>query len=153
MKKWSILRELVAVLKIPYNTTIDFQSKNLTLSDVYGKWLGMQIHLGKCTKNKSYKTGFAQDMLNCMQQRNEKIFSNPLMSSALYLDPRFNCQIIKFADKTAQAKQTLLNIWNRQQLNRQDDPIQNNTSTISTESLSFEFDMDAELTGIIIIIF
>ncbi|XP_031621984.1 uncharacterized protein LOC116340010 [Contarinia nasturtii] len=147
LQKWSILKELVIVLQIPYDVTIAFQNKRLTLSDVYGKWLAMQLHLEACNKKKSFKTDLAKHLLNAAKIRNEKIFSNPLMDSALYLDPRFQCEVTKCAEKTAKAKETLLNIWNRHQLLREDVSIHNETSVASAESLIFDFDVDEAITS------
>lgn len=53
--KWMSLKEIVYVLRILYETTIAFQSKKLTLSDVYGHWITTQLHLKQCISKKSYK--------------------------------------------------------------------------------------------------
>lgn len=150
LKKWSLLKELYLVLQIPYNVTILFQSKKLTLSDVYSKWLGMQLHLEACAQKKSYKTGLAQLLFTAFDSRKEKIFSNPLMACALYLHPRYQCEIRKSPEKLDQAKQNLLQIWRRLYVLREninEAPQDENTSRVSEDSLSFEWDEDAAVMG------
>lgn len=71
-KKWKLLKELVHILKIPYDVTIASQSKKLTLSDVYGRWLGMQLHFQACIDKKFFKSGLeAAKTRSFMQQKLE----------------------------------------------------------------------------------
>lgn len=84
LHKWKALKELVVLLKIPFDATIEFQSQNLTLSDVYGEWIGMQLHLKMCTTKSHFKSGFAKHMLDSLINRNQNIFNNPFMACALY---------------------------------------------------------------------
>lgn len=111
--KWAILREIAYLLRIPYNATIALQKKSLTLSDVYGIWLKMTLHLTACMKKENYQTDLASHLLNAVTERKEEIFNNPMMTSALFLDPRFRNQIVHDENKMQQAKTTLLNIWRR----------------------------------------
>lgn len=55
--KWFHLKEIVYVLRILYGTTVAFQNRKLTLSDVYGLWTTAQLYLKECSRKKSYKTG------------------------------------------------------------------------------------------------
>lgn len=111
--KWAILREIAYLLSIPYNATIALQKKSLTLSDVFGIWLKMTLHLTACMKKENYQTDLASHLLNAVTERKEEIFNNPMMTSALFLDPRFRNQIVHDENKMQQAKTTLLNIWRR----------------------------------------
>lgn len=138
LKKWRTLKELIYVLRIPFNATIEFQSQRLNLSDVYHRWTVMQLHLKKCTSNKKYETQLAHHMLEALIKRSENIFKNPLMASALYLDPRFHKIIARNQDKVEEAKQNILKIG-RRMLYLRSKPI-NNDSKTSNDSLSFEFD-------------
>lgn len=148
LKKWAVLKELVVLLRSPYNATIAFQNQRLTLSDTYGKWLGMQLFLEVCTSKASFKTGLAKHLLTALKNRNEKIFNNPLMSCALYLDPRFHFQFIKCTEKTEQAKENLLKIWRRLNILRGDAVIEEGESSIkSNDSLNFDFDEGAALAA------
>lgn len=54
LKKWPVLAEFVYILGIPYRATIALQSRELTLSDVFGIWLKMELHLKNCNRNPSY---------------------------------------------------------------------------------------------------
>lgn len=99
LHKWRALKELVVLLKIPYDATIEFQSHKLTLSDVYGKWIGMQLHLKACVTKKQFKLGLAKHLLDSLENRNENIFKNPLMLCALYLDPRYHHTIASNDEK------------------------------------------------------
>lgn len=141
IKKWITLKELVYILQIPYNTTVAFQKQKLTLSDVYGRWISMQLHLQHCKSRSSYKTGLADYLFEAMSIRSEKIFNNPLMSCALYLDPRFRSIVTQNSEKNERAKHDLMQIWRRllelRGYNLTNEAVNNNTSN---DNLSFEFD-------------
>lgn len=143
LKNWQILKEVVYLLKIPFNVTIEFQNKRLTLSDVYHRWTLMQLNLKECLTKKAYKTGLAEHLLNALIKRNECFFSIPLMCSALYLDPRFHMVITRDDEKTEIAKQNIITIGRRLENLRNKSAAQNQNADAgnnSTESLSFEFD-------------
>lgn len=150
LKKWNVLREIIYLLQIPFNATIAFQNQKLTLSDVYGRWLGMQLHLEACSKKSSFKTGFAIHLLNALKNRNTAIFSNPLMSCALFLDPRFQRKLHDYPEKIEQAKNNMIKIWRRLIVLQNDDShpqIQSdNTPNVSSDSLSFEFNEEDAVT-------
>lgn len=147
-QKWAVLKEIAYVLSIPYNATISLQKKSLTLSDVFGIGLKMTLHLNACVKKPNYQTNLASHLLNAITERKEEIFNNPMMTCALFLDPRFRNQIVRDEYKMQEAKTALLNIWRRlitldasQSVEEKDDGI--NTSTKS--DVSFEYDEQAEL--------
>lgn len=145
INKWSHLKEIVYVLRILYETTIAFQKQKLTLSDVYGRWITTQLHLKKCSERKSYKTGFAQCLYDALERRKETIFDNPLMYAAIFLDPRFNTEIIKHELKFERSKATLMKIWRRiNVLSVAIEPVQSVTEK-SMNSLSFDFNPDTAL--------
>lgn len=140
LEKWSVIREIVMLLQIPYNETIAFQNKKLTLSDVFGRWLGMELHLEACTK-KRLRTNLAKYLYEATKNRKQKIFNNPLMSCALFMDPRFHIEILKYPEKVEQAKQNMLTIWRRLHiLNSNDTSAQMETTNISSDNSSFGFD-------------
>lgn len=147
-QKWDVLKELAYILSISYNATISLQKKSLTLSDVFGIWTKMTLHISACLNKVNYVTNFAKHLLEAMNERKHEIFNNPMMNCALFLDPRFRRQIVQDEVKMHEAKQTLLNIWRRLiTLNtsmpmQTDDSIQANTSAKSEAS---EFDENAEL--------
>lgn len=136
-------------MSIPYKATVDLQKKELTLSDVYGIWLKSQLHLDACIKlKKNYKTDLAKHLLNAINERKETVFKNPLMTAALFLDPRFRRQVLRDVNKTEEAMQTLKNIWRRLiALNDAPNvPVAMNISDKSVDSnVSLDFDAQAEL--------
>lgn len=139
-KKWAVLKEIVFVLAIPYRATIAMQSKDLTLSDLFGVWLKMELSLRHYSNKTSLQTNLSKRLLDAMCSRKENIFSNPFMASAIYLDPRFRSQIIFNEEKVNEAKNTLINLWRRMHVIGSKS---NNTSNVSAESL--EFDEQIEL--------
>lgn len=139
LRKWKALKELVVLLKIPYNATIDFQYQKLTLSDVYSKWVGMQLHLEKCTTKPQFKSGLAKHLFDDLKGRNEIIFKNPFMVCALYLDPRYRNAIISKHEKINQAQTTLKKIWHRiSAING----TPNNDSTVAEVNVSSDLSTD-----------
>lgn len=142
LRKWAVVKELVSVLQIMHNVTIFFQRQKLTLSDVFGRWLGMQLHLEAYSKRSTKKTVLANHLLEQTKKRKDKIFNNPLMACALYLDPRFQSEILKSPVKVNEAKATMLKIWRRLIALRASDTnqlVQAEEINSSNES-NFEFD-------------
>lgn len=147
-RKWDILREIAYVLS---NAMIELQKKSLTLSDVYGIWLKMTLHLNACVQKENYQTGLAQHLLDAITERKEEIFSNPMMTSALFLDPRFRNQIVRDETKLEQAKANLLNLWRRlisldgNKSTKEEKEEEGATNTSKKSDISFEYDQQAEL--------
>lgn len=113
LQKWPILKELIIILQIPYKATIALQNHRLTLSDAFGIWLKLKLHLQAFCLKKSFKTNIAKYMLDNYNDRKSVIFDNPAMVCALYLDPRFRCEIMHNEEVILQAKASLLNLWRR----------------------------------------
>lgn len=147
LKKFKILKELVYVLDIPYRATLEFQNQKLTLSDVYGRWISMQLHLNAYISKSSYKTGLAECLYNALQKRKEVIFTNPLMSCALFLDPRFHIVVARDQNKMHEARENLLKIWRRMHVLHASARNSNNLeeSGQSSNIDSFEFDEAAAM--------
>lgn len=83
--KWIILEELILVLEKPYDATISLQNQRLTLSDVYGIWSIMTIHLKACAANRAYKTQLAQKLLRALETKKHMIFENPEMNCCIFV--------------------------------------------------------------------
>lgn len=113
LKKWNILREIIVVLQVPYKATIGLQSHRITLSDAYGIWLKIDIHLSMLCNKKSYKTNLAKNILDNYRVRKNIIFNNPAMVCALYMDPRFRGEITHNHEKNEEAIRLLSNLWRR----------------------------------------
>lgn len=147
-RKWSVLKETTHILSIPYNATISLQKQSLTLSDVFGIWLQMELHMKACETHKKYRTKLAKLLLTTFNERKETVFGNALMTSAIFLDPRFRSQIVHDENKMSLAKETLKNIWRR--LNTTENDVSVEVSDVSggsnaSSNVSFEFDEATEL--------
>lgn len=113
LRKWKILKELHTALKVPYNATISLQKRDLTLSDTYGIWLKMTLHLEALKTRKSFETDLPKRLLSELEKvkRVDAIFKNPFMCCSLFLDPRFHSEITKDNEKTYQIKSSISFIY------------------------------------------
>lgn len=139
--KWRDLKEIVAILQIPYKATIALQKPDLTLSDTFGIWLKMKIHLKSPIMQRLFKSNFATCVIDALNSRQQIIFNNSAMLGAIYLDPRW--EILHDSDLVEKATQMLTNLWHR--LNNFRPEIANrSTINVSTESpgcnISIEFE-------------
>lgn len=119
LKKWHILKEMERVLHAPYLTTLILQKNEFSLSDFFGCLQIITMRLNKLIADpgKQY-TQLAENLLHTLSQRKAKLIDNPLMICALYLDPRYKCEVEKDENKVMVAKLTLENIWERVKLAR-----------------------------------
>lgn len=104
-EEWSEVEEIVKVLKWPYILTEQLQAEQLTLSDVYGHWITMEIKLQK--ENHS----LTRLLLKHLRPRREKVLDHQAMNAAVYLDPRFN-RLLDL-EKRNEAVYFLQNFWIR----------------------------------------
>lgn len=58
-------------------------------------WMSMKITLQEFIAKKSYITQLDRKLLDALNNRNDATFKNPLMSAALFLDPRFRSEITR----------------------------------------------------------
>lgn len=151
LQKWHILKEFIIILQVPYKATIALQSHRLSLSDAYGIWLKLKIHLQTFCLKKSFKTNLAKFMFDKYNERKKAIFNNPAMVCALYLDPRFRCEIMHNEQMKEQAKQSLLNVWRRINYIRHNESqaefrsAGNDTAIQSTNNCSGSSDLDMNI--------
>lgn len=145
LAKWIVLRELIYVLHIPYRATIALQNQQLTLSDTFGVWLKMKLHLKACVSKTSFKTNLAKYLLGKIEERNDTIFANPAMLAAIFLDPRFRNEIIHDEQKVIQAKSILLKVWRRLNISTETSFECSATDKDISSSISFEFDEQTAL--------
>lgn len=145
--KWKTLKELILVLEIPYNATIALQNSRITLSDVFGIWTKMKLHIQACAAKESYKTKLSQNFVESLNARHAAIFNYPEMECCLFLDPRFRNVIVRDRGAVERVKENLIRLWNH--LNSLIAP--NSTSHASNESsdLHVSFDEQAELNKLL----
>lgn len=142
-QKWKPLQELVLVLEIAYNATIALQSPCITLSDVFGIWTKMRIHLEACAAKNSFKTMLSQNLIESLQARYHTVFDNPQMKCSLLLDPRFRNVILKDRESFDLAKSTLVNLYHR--LNGLHEPSPIIQTANASSDLHLSFDEQSEL--------
>lgn len=149
--KWNILKEFHQVLNIPYIGTIKLQKIDLTLSDVFGVWLEMQLLIERLLKKKM-TTNLAILLKNSIQNRKKLVFDNSAMICAVYLDPRFRAEITQHQSLANEndAKTNLLNLWNRLKLNQHSNTINDKSETENVSSSSIlnssdSFDLTREM--------
>lgn len=149
--KWHVLKEIVYVLQIPLRATISLQQQDLTLSDVYGIWMKMRIHLQACSEKMIFKTGLTQQLLNSLNNKKKYVFNNQFMSSALFLDPRYRQFIMDDTVLVGEAKQTLFRLWQRINVNdnHATESTTQNVNNQANDDFDFQFDEQAELNKLI----
>lgn len=113
LEKWRELKDLVNVLRIPYEATVKMQRKDLTLSDTYAIWLEIRLRLNKIVNNRLSPTLLANALLKQFNKRYETIYKNSAMKAAIYLDPRYRMGIIQNRDDVRKAKEFILEMHRR----------------------------------------
>lgn len=93
LAKWSILQEMVAILKIPYESTVKLQTADYTMSDFYGNWNVMKVRLSKLQKKSSDTTQLAANLVQTLEKRRAQLLDNTVMMATTFLDPRFKTDI------------------------------------------------------------
>lgn len=84
---WNDIPAIVEVLKL-FSKKMDYmQKENITMSDMYGVWLELEIRLKKM-KNCSFATVILDKLVQRRTQMN--IVENDVMLSAIFLDLRFH---------------------------------------------------------------
>lgn len=135
LEKWTELKELVTVLRIPYEATVKLQRKDLTLSDTYGAWLEIRLRLNKITNQGT--TAIAQALLEKFNGRFNVIYNNPAMKAAIFLDPRFRLSITRNEQYMAEAKEFILEMSRRLNYLKN---MQCTTESVTNENASDSFD-------------
>lgn len=108
--EWEILQKIADVLKTAFDTTKFLQRNNITLSDVYGEWIMLQHAVTKKISLEASTHGidlakYLKDSLVFYQGR---LFANPMMVAAIFLDPRFKGTMKLSAKSLAISKLTKL---------------------------------------------
>lgn len=108
---WADIDTLLAALKPIKILTKQVQSVQMTLSDFYGYYVKCRLSLSKMTTNE-----FAQLLSNAMNVR-QNLFSNNVLLTAVYLDPRYQVLLTKDDKKKAQKHLLFLH----KKINKSDD--------------------------------
>lgn len=109
--KWDVIKEILEILDVPYEATLAVQKASFALSDFYGCWLKIQIKLKKLCSRTDSITNLAQELLNAMNEREQQLLQHPTMVAAIFMDPRFHCDLT--SDQKRDAKMELIKVWKR----------------------------------------
>lgn len=141
LQKWTNVKEIVMILNIPYKATIALQKQNLTLSDAFGIWLKIKLHLDSAVIKRLCATNLVNSLINALNFRQQTIINNPAMLGAIYLDPRYRTQILNDESIKQVAVQTLSNLWHRLNcFGERNETINNCSNESSGLNTSIDFD-------------
>lgn len=109
--KWSVLTEIVNVLKIVYDATIAIQIPHFTLSDLFRCWIRIHVKLQKMKDDSGLLTELVDTLLESLKIRKIGLLKHPSMLCAIYLDPRIYRELSE--NEIQIAKMTLANLNDR----------------------------------------
>lgn len=111
---WRKLEEVLNILKIFYDLTIELQRVNYTLSDFYGQWLLCELKLQKIISNVGKETNLCEKFIWSMNKRKNDVIQNRAMLCAVFLDPRYRSKLT--TSEIALVKHLLEDAWVQTQL-------------------------------------
>lgn len=103
--KWIKLSLVVESLKPLVKASLKLQSKQLTLSDVFGVWVQCKIQL------RTLKNIVSEILFNQLSNTESILLESDSMLGAVFLDPRY--QILLKSSQKIRAVQHLKEIWNK----------------------------------------
>lgn len=112
LNKWSILDEVLKILRVAFVATKQLQLTSLTLSDFFACWLRIKLQLTKFIKEETPLTNFASIFMEKLLSREKELLNYPAMLSAIYLDSRYRNEL-KNPEHIEIAKRTLANQYER----------------------------------------
>lgn len=126
---WEFMKSFVNIMQPVKEATVRLQTAHLVVGDFMGIWLKMKLQLSAMNEY------MANDILACIQEREELLFKQPAVVSALYLDPRFK-SILK-PEAISIAKQSLLETWRKIQFvkSARIDTIDNDDIVVASHNL------------------
>lgn len=78
---WENIKKLVTILEPLYISTLKLQSEQLYLGDFYKHWVELKLTVESASPRSNI-------LENCLKKREQNIIENPIIVSAIYLDPR-----------------------------------------------------------------
>lgn len=155
LQKWAVLKELKTTLHLPYLSTVLLQNKDFTLSDFYG-WLKIiDMKLKKLIDGPEKRcTSIAENLQRCLDKHKNKLLNDPLSLCAIFLDPRYKCDICKDPEKVRFVETTIRNLHERIKVakvgelteSKGNEPKKSNTSG-DVNSLYEELDAEYDAIG------
>lgn len=137
LKKWDVVKELKQILHVPYMCTVLLQKPDFTLSDFYGcvQIMNMKLEQILQAANKRH-TKLAEKLRRCLNSRKDKLLKNPLMLCAMFLDPRYKCDVDSDPEKVVLVKLTLEKLWSRIKTVKQCEPSNDRTPNVESSIAS-----------------
>lgn len=122
---WLEVQSLISILR-PFNKySKKLQSKNSGLSDFYGYWTSIKLAMEKLSQDELVRC-----IIDEMNKREQTLLENPVVTSAVYLDPRY--QRVLSQDKKQMAIFFLSNLYIRVQQLKENN--ENNEEAETTEN-------------------
>lgn len=108
--EWIVLAEICEIMQPAYEIMKKMQTTAYSLSDFYGAWLLIKISSIQYQKKPNRVTNLAEELERQMTTIEPKLFLNPLLLCAIFLDPRYG----KKLNTTQQlvARNTLVDVQN-----------------------------------------
>lgn len=135
------------------------QKKDCTLSDFYGYLKVMDMKINQMINGpEDLFTSLATELLRCLNERKKHLITNPLMRCAIFLDPRFKCDIDSNIELRIFTKMILQTVWQRIQSIKNDEKEVTNQTVMNRaktsldsmndlfDELDDEYDKDHSLT-------
>lgn len=69
LEKWSVIEEVVDILCIPIEVTTALETANLTMSDLFGALLQMEIKLEQLQKKENQQTNLTDNLFAKFSER------------------------------------------------------------------------------------
>lgn len=136
-EEWTDVDEIINILKPFYIATMKLQSENITLSDFFGIWISLKIQTIILGKNNSSFQTLISEILDKMKFYQESLLANPVILSAIYLDPRYQT-ILKPEQKKVAIEHLLFLNTRFEELQKRNNETNVNISEPAPERSSFE---------------
>lgn len=95
------------ILEIPNNCTLQLQKSDISLADLYGAWVDVELKL----KGSFPDHQMSKDILAAMEEKRADVIGNELVLACMYLHPR-NHFVLTEAEKTI-ATDHITKLWTR----------------------------------------
>lgn len=84
---WNFIHQFLNAFRPLAECTDKFQREQYIVGDFYRDWLYCEIELEEM---QAERNKYAEDLLNAMNERKQRLLANEAFIAAVYLDPRFN---------------------------------------------------------------
>lgn len=92
--EWKVIDEIINIMEPLYKKMKDMQADSFTLADFYGSWIFIRVCLIQYSKKANRITDLPEKLLKHMKIYEPKLFMNPLLLAAVYLDPRYSQTLV-----------------------------------------------------------